>query len=389
MQQLDYAPLTDPASLATNRGGALSAEQRIRLEREARRSGWVAAVGMVVVGVGFMAPLLLALGVFGGAAGEQINAVCAAPVALIGVGLLVLAVVALASARHRSRLLREDLAGGVERVEGEVTFTRRGYEARLDPRPRPGTPIVGPLERPLPSRPVQLPPGRYRFFFLPQSRTLLSAEPLTPMAAGAAFPPAADPLLGLPGYQPAPAPYLAEAGAAFSSPPQGAPGALQHALAEGNRFTMAELAANRAGRLSGRQARRIMAPLLWLAPFGAVFVVFGGGFLRTVATSGMPQLLTLTMGLAFASVGLVTLASGLRRVADVLGGQVRTVAGKVIGEANSSGESTTYYYKVDKLKLRVPAHAYTALVSGMAYRIYYAPRSKTLVSIEPLGGEQV
>jgi hypothetical protein len=95
------------------------------------------------------------------------------------------------------------------------------------------------------------------------------------------------------------------------------------------------------------------------------------------------------MGLAFASVGLVTLASGLRRVADVLGGQVRTVAGKVIGEANSSGESTTYYYKVDKLKFRVPAHAYTALVSGMSYRIYYTPRSKTLVSIEPLVGEQV
>ncbi|HZC79901.1 MAG TPA: hypothetical protein VE258_19255, partial [Ktedonobacterales bacterium] len=137
MQQLDYATLTDPASLAANRGGALAAEQRMRLEHEAQRSGWAVAVGMVVVGVGFMVPLLLALGVIGGAAGEQINPVCAAPVALIGVGLLVLAVVALASARRRSRLTHEELAAGaVEQVEGTVTFTRHGYEARLDPRPR-------------------------------------------------------------------------------------------------------------------------------------------------------------------------------------------------------------------------------------------------------------
>jgi len=42
-----------------------------------------------------------------------------------------------------------------------------------------------------------------------------------------------------------------------------------------------------------------------------------------------------------------------------------------------------------KMKFQVSAHAYTALVSGMAYRIYYTPRSKTLVSIEPLGGEQI
>jgi hypothetical protein len=41
------------------------------------------------------------------------------------------------------------------------------------------------------------------------------------------------------------------------------------------------------------------------------------------------------------------------------------------------------------MKFQVSGRAYTALVSGMAYRIYYTPRSKTLVSIEPLGGEQI
>jgi hypothetical protein len=349
VQQLDYAILTDPASVAANRGGALAAEQRIRLEREAQRSGLPVAVGIAVVGVGFMVPLLLALGVFGASASAPISAVCAAPIALIGVGLLVLAFVAFKSQRRISRLLREDLAGSVEQGEGEVNFTRRGYAALLDPRPRPGTPIVGPLERPLPSRPVQLPPGRYRFFFLPRSRTLLSAEPLTPTAAGAAFPAAADPLLGLPGYQPAPAPYLAEARAAFSTPPQGALGALQHALAEGNRFTMADLAANRAGRLSGRQARRLLAPLIMLAPVCVPFVVIGAGVLYLALTESMLRPSGLVIGITFTGGGLLMLSFGLRRLADALRREVRSVAGIVTREADSSGDSTTYRYKVNKM----------------------------------------
>jgi hypothetical protein len=389
VQQLDYATLTNLASVAANRGGALSSEQRIRLEREAQRSGLPVAVGMVVVGVGFMVPLLFALGVFGASVGAPISAVCAAPIALIGVGLLVLAFVAFKSQRRISRLLREDLAGSVEQGEGEVYFTRRGYAALLDPRPRPGTPIVGPLERPLPSRPVQLPPGRYRFFFLPRSRTLLSAEPLTPMAAGAAFPAAADPLLGLPDYQPAPTPYLAEAHAAFSTLPQGALGALQHALAEGNRFTLDDLAANRAGRLSGRQARRLLAPLIMLAPVCVPFVVIGAGVLYLALTESMLRPSGLVIGITFTGGGLLMLAYALSRVADTLGREVRSIAGIVTAERDSSGDSTTFRYKVNKMKFQVSGLAYTALISGLAYRIYYTPRSKTLVSIEPFGSDHV
>ena len=259
-----------------------------------------------------------------------------------------LAVVALASARHRSRLLREDLAGGVEQVEGEVTFTRRGYEARLDPRPRPGSPIVGPLERPLPSRPVELPPGRYRFFFLPQSRTLLSAEPLTPVATGAAFPPAADPLLGLPGYRPAPAPYLAEAGAAFSTPPQGALGALQYALATGNRFTPEELALNRAGRLSGRQARRLVSLLMLVVPFWGLATAIGIGILLANVSAGAFGWFAWTTGAVFVIGELLVLSFGLRRLADALRREVRSVAGVVTREADSSGDGTIFRYKVNK-----------------------------------------
>jgi hypothetical protein len=41
------------------------------------------------------------------------------------------------------------------------------------------------------------------------------------------------------------------------------------------------------------------------------------------------------------------------------------------------------------LKFQVSGRAYAALISGLAYRIYYTPASKTLMSIEPIGGEQV
>ena len=38
------------------------------------------------------------------------------------------------------------------------------------------------------------------------------------------------------------------------------------------------------------------------------------------------------------------------------------------------------------MTFQVSGRAYTALISGLAYRIYYTPASKTLMSIEPIGG---
>ncbi len=168
------------------------------------------------------------------------------------------------------------------------------------------------------------------------------------MAAGAAFPAAADPLLGLPGYQPAPVPYLAEAGAAFSTPPQDALGALQHALAEGNRFTMADLAANRAGRLSGRQARRLVSLLLLLVPFWGLATAIGMGILLANISAHAFEVFAWTTGAVFVLGELLALSFGLRHLADALRREVRSVAGIVTREADSSGDSTTYRYKVNK-----------------------------------------
>jgi hypothetical protein len=384
----DYATLTNPASVAANRAGVLSDEQRRALDRRGARLPVAAVIVVLMIGVGFILPLLIGLGIIGAGPDNQINPICAAPVALIGLGVLSLVFVIPAYTRRWSSHIREDLAAGrVEQDEGEVTFTPRGYQAFLAPRASLTTPVIGPIERPFPPRVVQLPPGRYRFYYLPRSRTLLSAEPLIPAQEDPDFapaPPAPDPLAGLPGYVPTTqaVPHAAWAAAA---PARGEGlAALQAALAEGSRFTMEELAANREGRLTGRQTWRLLALLPVLVPFGMLFVAVGVGMLRTWTFQGFPQAFGIAFALAFLIGGLMPLLLGLRRLLDALARRVVSVDGVVKAELDSSGDSSTYSYRVGKMKFQVRPRAYPALVSGMAYRIYYTPLSRTLVSIEPL-----
>jgi hypothetical protein len=384
----DYATLTNPASVAANRAGVLSDEQRRALERRSARLPVAAVVVVLMIGIGFILPFLIGLGIIGVGPDNQISPVCAAPVALIGLGVLSLVFVIPAYTRRWSGRIREDMAAGVvEQDEGEVTFTPRGYEARLNPRPLQMTPVIGPIDRPLPPSIVPLPPGRYRFYYLPRSRTLLSAEPLIPAQEDPVFapaPPAPDPLAGLSGYVPSPPPFPHTV-LASAIPVRGEGlAALQAALAEGNRFTMEELAANREGRLTGRQARRLLALLPIVVPFGLLFVAVGVGMLRAWKFQGLLQVFSIAFALAFLAGGVMPLMLGLRRLLDALARRVVSVDGAVKAELDSSGDSSTYSYRVGTMKFQVRPRAYPALVSGMAYRIYYTPLSRTLVSIEPL-----
>ena len=46
--------------------------------------------------------------------------------------------------------------------------------------------------------------------------------------------------------------------------------------------------------------------------------------------------------------------------------------------------NTDNYYQVNNLKFEVSQRGYNVLIAGLPYRLYYAPNSKSIVSIEPL-----
>ena len=61
-------------------------------------------------------------------------------------------------------------------------------------------------------------------------------------------------------------------------------------------------------------------------------------------------------------------------------------AGSKITRRKSSGKSsrTVYYYIIGDHEFEVPQKAYPALLEGMSYKAYYMPRTKHLLSIEPV-----
>jgi hypothetical protein len=285
--------------------------------------------------------------------------------------------------RQRQRTQEELAAGVVAQGEGIVAFAPNGYLARLE---WTGQPLQG-MARVMWRRPrrVNLPPGRYRFYYLPRTGRLLSAESLDgagPLQPGVFARPSAlpDPLAGLPGYVAAPLPYLA-------APPvtSGPLGAVLVALAEGNRFTLDDLALNRSGSLSARQRRRLLAPLSLLVPFGLIFA--GAGLAQWILglSGGQPPIVWAASGTVFSGVGLFLLALARTQLADAVSRAVMVAEGLVTGSMSSGSDSRMYHYKVNGLSLQVTARGYAALVAGLRYRVYYTPRSKTLASIEPLG----
>jgi hypothetical protein len=393
LDQLDYAALTNPAALAANRAGTLTPEQRARLERGPRASGACLLVSLVVVGAGFLAPTVVALGVLSG------RGVSASPVslafdlslALIGVGLLALGIYAPIGMRRQRERTQEELAAGVvAQGEGVVAFSTSGYLARLEWTGQPLQGMAGAMWR-RPRR-VNLPPGRYRFYYLPRTGALLSAEPLDgagspqPVAFARPSAPPPDPLAGLPGYVAAPLSYLAGQLPYLAAPPvtSGPLGAVLVALAEGNRFTMEELTLNRAGRLSARQRRRLLAPLFLLMPFGLIFTGASVTLWVMVLLGGQPLIAWAYSGTIFGGIGLLVLVLASRPLADAVSRRVVATEGLVTRDTSTDDESRTYHYKVNGLSFQVTARGYAALVVGLRYRIYYLPRSKTLASIEPL-----
>lgn len=327
----------DQAALDANRYGQLTPWQRQQIKPPSV-VGSLLVIGMVcafMVPVGLLVFLPLGLRVLEDDAPPLAGLIL---LGIVGFFLLVLGPILLVPALDlRTKLrLRRDLAEGyIAQEDGQVIFTNsHGYMAR----------VAGRALRDMDgSKAVNLAPGSYRFYYLPRSGRILSAERQTLFDPG------------------------------------GPQAGLLLALSQAHHFSLDELDTNRLGHVSGRQRGRLVSKLVFLVVIAAALVI-GSIWQSTLVLQNGPWSF-----LVLAAVAFFLLMLTYQRWLDLLGGRVAMVEGFVQREEHSSGDDgSTYYYNVGGEQFMVNGVAYQALVPGERYRLYYLPHSKKLVSIEPL-----
>jgi hypothetical protein len=199
-----------------------------------------------------------------------------------------------------------------------------------------------------------LPGVRYNFYYLPESRFVLSAEQLGEVSSGQV--------------------RLA----------------LTDILAQANGFTLDDLRANQNGEVTDAQrwagVKKVFPGvilmgiafifgLLFLYPFLSDFdfssnlvpLLFVGGFLAIFVAIGFTMVLNAILDFNTSE-------------PEVVEGE-----GRKISRRKSSGKSSrsVYYYVIGDHEFEVPQKAYPALVEGINYRAFFMPRSKRLVTLEP------
>lgn len=234
-------------------------------------------------------------------------------------------------------------------------------------------------------RAVTLSPGAYRFFFLPFRYTgwvssdraeggwLLAAAPQTAARTTAEF-------AGTPSAS-SPSPFL-------------------QTLAAANGFHADALEANRAGHLTEAQTRTLARTFRQRRWQGLLIGLF---FLLGSAAAFSTQGVTWRNGWAFvyAAVGALFILYAVwpgRRASsrDLTDSRVVTVEGwvrrmrehtdrSVIGAQTQGPPHDLFYYQIAGQRFSVAGvAAYDALDERLPYRLYYLPRTKQLVNIEPI-----
>lgn len=327
-------PPTDPDDIAANRLGRVTAYQRALVRSPVwfgRSQGLIVAVVALLVLAIIAARLIEVMPESGG-------------VIFIGGAMAIVAAALFApvlwNAVRVFRIRREMDEGRIEEGQGEVVWKRGNYVAE----------VGGRRLRPVRGDGLNLLCGPYRFYYLPQTGALLSAEPLASWERRQA---------------------IAE---------------LQQALAQTNHFSLDSLEANRRGELATDQAARMTFGAALRLLGGLAIFVFVGWVVRGYTAAARPSdpltvLLCIT-GFGVAS-GLYLFYRSALIAADVWGGRIAAEDGRV-GKFISGGRYTSYHYWIGGRRHTVSRSAYNALVEDILYRVYYLPRSRMLVGIEPL-----
>ena len=348
---------TNPDYLEANRRGEITAEQaqilgpardflQGRFQQKGKLNGVIILAALVLFGLLQVLGIELTTPLVGG---------------VIGLVLVVLAVQlgSRQAKRQRQRsLLEEDLQHGTVREGvGTLRFQGNTYSAELSDRR---------LSLPFGSREELAPGVQYRFYYLPGSGMVLSAEALGEVPEGAA-----------------------ESG-------------LTAALAEANGYRLSSLPANRRGELTGEQIPRLtshlIAPLIFLLLPGGIlyYQLKQGGYLEGGSLPGMISRISDSMTSGLMMIGgllLLTAAAGLvllvLTLLDMIGGSVKSVEGvgyrKISTTSDDDGTQTTrYYFLIGGVRFRAQRQGFLAFEDGLSYRAYYTPLRRTLVNLEVL-----
>lgn len=336
--------LLDPQDLAANRMGEITEAQNQRLNFAL---GWGQGCSlliflpvMLMMTVGFTFVFVVSGGV----------GVALIPLILV-VGATLLVFINLVPGVWRlfsnaAKLKRDRENRAIRQAQGQLAFDKNGYVFKAADRSLllPSAENTGGL----------LPGATYRVFYLEESGFLLSAEEIFPVS------------------------------------PAQARAALTEILAQANGFTLDDLAANRNGEVTSSQRMKPLTGVMMGMLIGLVALAFGGLFFFQVFPNVEPGEALAAMVVPALVLGVFALIGGWMVVGGLLDMSISSIEqaqGPGRKEKRTSGgksRSTRYYYVIGGKSFQVTRRAYTALMDGLDYRIYYLPRTKKLVSIEPV-----
>jgi len=264
---------------------------------------------------------------------------------------------------HR-RVWREFQAGAVVAGEGEVYWDNNAYHVVCQSCPNSD------------NLSLELPPGRYRFYYLPKSGHIIGAETLPE--------PAAVPLVGRRAtHTPEPPPPPEVTGRM----------AVKNILTEVLKWEANDVTANQAGRLSEAQRNRLRRSAITYSIGASVTALISVNLFLSAGLSTLPRdIAPLLFNSIIGLVALMITSSVAWKAGqwwrDVQPGNVLTHSGFVDKSQEYENRTTVYYFHLDHQKhFRVSHAAYAALIPGY-YRLYSTPYSNTLLGIEPIGSTQ-
>jgi hypothetical protein len=149
---------------------------------------------------------------------------------------------------------------------------------------------------------------------------------------------------------------------------------LQHFL----RFSDADLLANRDGVLGPGQRRRLVWSGIWRVVLGPALLI---GSLA-VAVAVLDMSIVAVFGLLVAGGGLVLTWVGFAFLVDAIDGRVAYITSPLRSRV-VHGKTTSYYADCGPVSKLINSRAYEGLPSGLTCHLYYAPGSRSLLSIEP------